>query len=101
MEWNHNTDDRITASYGGSVLEAKSDSSILSAPRMFLVLCRQLWKAPQTGYGSMLAVRAVGAPANIESAVRGDRIQKRMNRSWPPSGSGSARSRFVFTSVAV
>jgi putative ABC transport system permease protein len=38
--------------------------------RMFFVPCRQVWRAPQTQYGMTLAVRAAGAPATIESAVR-------------------------------
>ena len=144
MEWNHDTADPITTSYGGNILEAKSDSGCawpgffeaLKVPvlagrdfresdrdtiiltrelahrlfpgvdplgsyvrvgknpqvqtyqvigligdvrfrsprqedtRMFFVPCRQVWKAPQTMYGMTLAVRAAGAPATIESAVR-------------------------------
>ncbi|PYV13137.1 MAG: hypothetical protein DMG07_15375 [Acidobacteria bacterium] len=38
--------------------------------RMLFVPCREVWKAPQTMNAMSLAVRAVGAPAGVESAVR-------------------------------
>jgi len=37
---------------------------------MFFTPCRQIWTPPQTRYGMSLAVRAAGAPADVESAVR-------------------------------
>jgi predicted permease len=38
--------------------------------RMFFAPCRQVWKGTQTSYAMSLAVRARGAPAEVESAVR-------------------------------